>query len=75
MALANRRPLPFRQLARVLRQRMKLQEGGRCVAGTSRDFAGGRSPGNTEQQANHQIAPEQTGELLGKFGRTAREQS
>jgi hypothetical protein len=54
---------------------MKLQEGGCGVAGTSRDFAGIRSLGDAEQQADHQIAPEQPGELLGKFGRTAREQS
>src|SRR6266436_6689707 len=54
---------------------MKLQEGGRCVAGTSCDFAGGRSLGDAEKQADHQIAPEQPGELLGKFGRTACEQS
>ena len=54
---------------------MKLQEGGCGVAGTSRDFAGVRSLGDAEQQADRQIAPEQPGELLGKFGRTAREQS
>src|SRR5258708_6663068 len=54
---------------------MKLQEGGCGVAGTSRDFAGVRSPDDAEQQADHQIAPEQPGELLGKLGRTAREQS
>jgi len=54
---------------------MKLQEGGCRVAGTSPDFAGGRSLGDTEQQADHQMAPEQPGELLGKFGRTACEQS
>jgi hypothetical protein len=54
---------------------MKLQEGGCGVAGTSRDFARVRSLGDAEQQADHQIAPEQPGELLGKFGRTAREQS
>src|SRR5260370_177702 len=50
---------------------MKLQEGGCGVAGTSRDFAGVRSPDDAEQQADHHIAPEQPGELLGKFGRTA----
>src|SRR5215472_2868644 len=54
---------------------MKLQEGGRCVAGTSRDFARVRSLSDTEQQADLQIAPEQPGELLGKFGRAACEQS
>src|SRR6202790_5064989 len=54
---------------------MKLQEGGCSVAGTSSDSAGGRSLGDAEEQADHQIAPEQPGELLGKFGRTAREQS
>src|SRR5260370_40265112 len=54
---------------------MKLQEGGCSVAGTSRDFAGVRSLGDAEQQADHQIAPEQPGELPGKFSRTACEQS
>src|SRR5258708_981054 len=54
---------------------MKLQEGGCGVAGTSRDFAGVRSLSDTEQHADHQMAPEQPGELLGKFGRTACEQS
>src|SRR4029077_1106766 len=54
---------------------MKLQEGGCGVAGTSRDFAGVWSLGDAEQQADHQIAPEQPGKLLGKFGRTACEQS
>jgi hypothetical protein len=29
---------------------MKLQDGGYCVAGTSRDFAGVRSLGDAEQQ-------------------------
>src|SRR5712664_2978493 len=53
---------------------MKLQEGGCGVAGTYRDFAGVRSLGDAEQQADQQIAPEQPAELLGKFGRTAREQ-
>jgi hypothetical protein len=37
---------------------MKLQEGGCCVAGTPRDFAGGWSLRDPEQQADHQIAPE-----------------
>jgi hypothetical protein len=54
---------------------MKLQKGGCGVAGASRDFAGVRSLGDAEQQADHQIAPKQPGELLGKFGRTACEQS
>ena len=53
---------------------MKLQEGGCGVAGASRDFAVGRLLGDAEQQADQQIAPEQAGELLGKFGRAAREQ-
>ena len=48
---------------------MKLQEGGCGVAGTFSDFAGIRSLGNAEQQANLQIALEQAGELLSKFGR------
>src|SRR5258708_11779547 len=54
---------------------MKLQEGGYSVAGTYRDFAGVRSLGDAEQQADHQMAPEQPDELLGKFGRTPCEQS
>ena len=54
---------------------MKLQECGCCIAGTSRDFVGVRSLGDAEQQADHQIAPQQPGELRGKFGRTACEQS
>src|ERR1700758_5587842 len=54
---------------------MKLQEGGCGVAGTYRDFAWVRSLGDVEKQADHQIAPEQPGELLGKFGRTPCEQS
>src|SRR6202008_1947652 len=54
---------------------MKLQKGGCGVAGTSRDFAGVPALGDAEQQADHQIAPEQPGELLGKFGWTAREES
>src|SRR5216684_1376360 len=54
---------------------MKLQEGRCSGAGTSRDFAGVRSLGDAEQQADHQMAPEQPAELLGKFGRMACEQS
>src|SRR5262250_328273 len=54
---------------------MKLQEGGSCVAGTLRDFSEVWSLGDAKQQADHQIAPEQPGELLGKFGRTSGEQS
>src|SRR5258708_29751120 len=54
---------------------MKLQEGGCGVAGTSRDLAGARPLGDAEQEADNQMAPEQPGELLGKFGRTACEQS
>ena len=50
---------------------MKLQEGSCCVVGTSSDFAGVRSLGDAEQQADHQIAPEQPGELLDKLGRAA----
>src|SRR5579872_4223622 len=54
---------------------MKLQEGSRGVAGSSRDFAWVRSLGDAEQQADHQKAPEESSELLGKFGRTSFEQS
>jgi hypothetical protein len=53
------------------RKPMELQEGGCGVAGTSRDFAGIRSLGDAEQQADLQIAPEQPGKLPSKFGRTA----
>src|SRR5215471_17658226 len=53
----------------------RAESGSCCVAGTSRDFAGVGSLGDAEQQADLQIAPEQPGELLGKFGRTSREQS
>src|SRR5580704_7086178 len=54
---------------------MKLQEGGCRFPGSSRDFVRTRSLGDAEQKADHQIAPEKPGELLGKRGRTAREQS
>src|SRR5579872_5004756 len=57
------------------RSRMKLQKGDCCIAGTSLDLARGRLLGDAEQQADHQIAPEQPEELFGKFGRTACEQS
>jgi hypothetical protein len=53
---------------------MKLQEGGCCVAGMPRDFAGVRSLSDAEQQTDDQIAPQQLGELLGKFGGTACEE-
>src|SRR5271170_7135468 len=54
---------------------MKLQEGRCRFVGASRDFVRVRSLGDAEQQADHQITPEKPGELLGKCGRTAREQS
>src|SRR5215472_7124376 len=54
---------------------MKLQEGGCCVAGTSGNFAGLRSLGDAQQQADLQIAPEQPAELPGKFGWTSCKQS
>jgi hypothetical protein len=54
---------------------MKLKEGGCGAAGTCGDFARAGSLGDTEQQADQQIAPEQSKELLGKFGRVAIEQS
>src|SRR5215470_14703709 len=54
---------------------MKLQEGGCGVAGTFSDFAGIRSLGDTEQQADVQIPPEEPRELPGKFGWTPCEQS
>jgi hypothetical protein len=37
---------------------MELEEGSCGVAGALRDFAGARSLGDAEQQADHQIAPE-----------------
>jgi hypothetical protein len=54
---------------------MKLKEGNCGAAGTCRDFARAGSFGDTEQQADQQIAPEQSNELLGKFGRATVEQS
>jgi hypothetical protein len=54
---------------------MKLQEEGGCLAGTSRDFSGGWLLGDAEQEADQQVAPEEPGELLRKFARTACEQS
>src|SRR5215469_7989057 len=54
---------------------MKLQEGGCGVAGTFSDFAGIRSLGDAEQQADLQIPPEEPRELLGKFSWTSCEQS
>jgi hypothetical protein len=54
---------------------MKLQEGGCGVAGTFSDFAGIRSLGDAEQQADLQIPPEAPRELSGKFGWTPGEQS
>jgi hypothetical protein len=50
---------------------MKLKEGDCGTAGTCRDFARAGSLGDTEQQADQQIAPEQSNEMLGKFGRAA----
>ena len=46
-----------------------------CVAGTSSNFTRVRSLSDAEQEADHQVAPEQPGELRNKFGRTACEQS
>ena len=60
---------------RVILERMKLQESGCGLVGPRSDFAGVWSLRDPEQQADDQIAPEQTGELRGKFGRTACEQS
>src|SRR6185295_11013952 len=54
---------------------MKFEEDSCCVAGTCRDFPGVRSLSDAEQQADHQVAPEQPGELRSKFGGTACEQS
>jgi len=54
---------------------MELQEGGGCTAGSPGDFPGGRRVYDAEQQADHQVAPEQPGELLGHFRRAAAEQS
>jgi hypothetical protein len=54
---------------------MKTKEGGCRVASTCGDFAPARPLGDTEQQADHQIAPEQPLKLLRKVGRSAIEQS
>src|SRR5436309_14911353 len=60
---------------RVIRKGMKLEEGGRGFAGACPDLAGVRPLGDSQQQADQQIAPEQPSELGGKFGRTACEES
>src|SRR5207248_2474236 len=60
--------------ADALRQ-IEPQEGGCRVAGTSGDLAGGRPIGDGKQQAYHQVAQQQPGELLGHFGRVAVEKS
>src|SRR5262249_26945787 len=60
---------------RVIRYRMKLQEGGCGVAGASLDFAGVRPLCDAEQQVDLQIAPEQPRELICKFGRASCEKS
>jgi hypothetical protein len=54
---------------------MKSKEGDCGAVGTSRDFARAGSFGDTEQQADQQIAPEQSKELLSKIGSAAIEQS
>lgn len=54
---------------------MELKEGGRGVACTRRNFAGVGPLGDAEQQADQQIAPEQSDELVGKFRRVALQQS
>jgi hypothetical protein len=50
---------------------MKLRKGVRGGARTSRDVAWIRSLGDAEQQTDHQIAPQQSAELLSKVGCTA----
>jgi hypothetical protein len=54
---------------------MKLKKCCCGVAGTCRDFACARLPGDAEQQADHQITPEQPAELFGEFGGVATEKS
>ena len=54
---------------------MKLQEGGCGVAGTSRDFAGFGRSATPSSRLTIKSPPKQPGKLLGKFGRTACEQS
>src|SRR5439155_9273762 len=49
------------------RLRIELQESSRRVAGASRDLAGIRPIGDAKQQADHQVSPEQPGELFGHF--------
>src|SRR5215470_18417615 len=53
---------------------MKLKKGSCGVEGTFSEFAGIRSLGDAEQQADLQILPEEPRELLGKFGWTSCEQ-
>jgi hypothetical protein len=54
---------------------MKLQEGRRSGACTSRDLAWLRPSGDAEQQAHHPVAPQQSPELFGKLIRTTAEQA
>ena len=55
--------------------RMELKERGCRIAGSFGNFALRWSLGDPQQQADHQISPQQAGELLAKFSRIARQQS
>src|SRR6476646_9651042 len=48
---------------------MQLQECGSCGTGAPVDVAGARRIDDPEQQAHHQVTPEQAGELLGHVRR------
>jgi|HubBroStandDraft_2_1064218.scaffolds.fasta_scaffold419188_1 ketosteroid isomerase-like protein len=52
-ALPGLQRLALGAVRQRIRYRMKLQNGSRGVAGTSRDLAGVRSLGDPEQQADH----------------------
>ena len=54
---------------------MKLQERGGGRARTFGNLPRARSLGDTEQEAEHEIAHEQAAEVVGKFGRPAVEQT
>jgi hypothetical protein len=47
--------------------RIELQEGGRGVASASSELPGTRPIDDAKQQADHQVAPQQPGEVLGHF--------
>ena len=54
---------------------MKLQKRHGSIAGACLDCARARSLGDTKQETDHQITPQQPGELLGEVRRPASDQS